>query len=132
MDGKEIFEIHVVIDDSFEVNGAFSCARMICFHGYAKSDFFEGEILPCAVDTQIADFGGNWKLSARYMLNGKDKLGNGCKIFIENAGQEIDGKIIAKPKIITDSRYLSWLEKANLKSLIENKGQELVIKIFEI
>lgn len=108
------FDIDVVLDASYQVKGQKGSATMILFHGECRSDFFNGKILPGAVDTQSGLTGQEWALSARYMLEGKDRRGNDCRIFVENNGIiEGDSEIHTKPRFFTDSAELAWLEEGD-------------------
>ena len=78
------------------------------------------------VDTQItAD--GKFSLSARYMLEGIDRSGMECRMFIENNGTSIDN---CKPKIYTDSKELSFLENADLTAYVECVEEGVVVRIY--
>ncbi len=114
MKNLEVLSVHVKIDQCFEVKSEAGSVNMINFHGTAESDFFNGVILPGGVDTQSQFAGCDWSLSARYILEGTDKNGQTCRIFIENNGHFIDGEIVTEPRILTDNPELAWLEKAEL------------------
>lgn len=113
---EAILTIDVKLDESHSVRGAKETINMICFHGEAHSDVFDGRILPGGVDTQFIGNDGNGMLSARYMLEGKDVCGNPCRIFIHNqaqTGQEAPMRTV--PVVVTDSPVLQYLEKAELE-----------------
>ncbi len=126
-----IFEINITINEVKEVIGAKGTVRMVSFGGNVSSPLFNGEVIPDAVDTQIQYNTAAKKLSARYILEGKDIAGNHCRIFIENNGTENNDVIITTPVIITDSHQLQWLENAVLKGTIVSENNQLVVKIYE-
>lgn len=134
-DWQEIIKIDVNIRDVEKVVSSTSKVIMISFDGYASGDFFTGNILPGAIDTQQQEGDSELYLSARYMLSGMDYMDKKCRIFIENSGVvKNDEQIIyATPKIITDSENLKWLESASLKSyVIPNKnGVQVLIYCLE-
>lgn len=125
-----IFEIHITINDAQEVIGSKGAARMISFGGNVSSPLFNGNVIPAAVDTQIQYNTAAKRLSARYILEGKDIAGNHCRIFIENNGSDNNGVIITTPVIITDSPELQWLENADLKGTVVSENDQLVVKIY--
>ncbi len=126
-----IFEINITINEVKEVIGAKGSVRMVNFGGNIFSPLFNGEIIPGAVDTQIQYNADVKKLSARYILEGKDIAQNPCRIFIENNGTENNGIVITTPVIITDSPELQWLENAVLKGRVVSENNQLVVKIYE-
>ena len=130
---KEILTINVNLTDIFEVKGKSAEAVMINFGGDAKSEFFEGVILPGGVDTQKEFYPERRTLSARYILEGKDMEGEKCRIFIENNGTADENKFVHEttPRIITDSKALSWMETATLKGTLEPKEGGVIIHIFK-
>ena len=104
----EILNVDALLDETYEFTGEAGTARMVTFHGSAGGEFFTGTILPGAVDTQKILKGGERSLSARYILEGTDYLGQKCRIFIENnAVLSEDGRIgYTTPTILTDSKAL--------------------------
>jgi len=126
-----IFEINITVNEVKEVIGAKGSVRMISFGGHVFSPLFNGNVIPVAVDTQIQYNTAAKKLSARYILEGKDISGNHCRIFIENNGIDNNGIIITTPIIITDSPQLQWLENAVLKGTVVSENNQLIVKIYE-
>ncbi len=125
----EIITVFVQVGQAFTVKGRAGSATMLLFSGYAEGEYFRGRILPGAVDCQKADEDG-FMLSARYILDGEDKNGNNCKIFIENNGvADKNGEIHTKPLIYTDSDCLKWLETTPLEGYISEEKGILVIHI---
>jgi len=106
---KKVFDINVVIEGFSCVKTQDECINMISFGGDCHCDFFDGVILPGGVDTQkfLKNEDGTLKpgtLSARYILEGKDKQGNPAKIFIENNGVvDKDGNVTTNPVVFTDN-----------------------------
>ena len=70
-------------------------------------------------------------LSARYILEGVDRDGKDCRIFIENNGSAAEnGDMHTTPMIITDSSALSYLETERLSGTIEPWEKGVIIHIF--
>ena len=113
---KLVLTVDVVLDEVIEVNGSRGKAAMILFHGESNCENFRGKVLPGGVDTQKEPAGEKRLLSARYVLEGKDKDGKECRIFIENNGvvDKPGADIKTTPDIYTDSEALKWLETAQL------------------
>jgi hypothetical protein len=132
-DLEEILTINVDITDFLSVKGECAEATMILFGGSCDCENFKGRILPSGVDTQKQFYPERRTLSARYMLEGVDKEGQSCKIFIENNGvsEENDIVLSTTPRIITDSKALAWMEKASLTGTIEPKEKGVIIHIFK-
>lgn len=140
MKKETVLSVHVKIDKNFEVKSEAGSANMILFHGTAESDYFKGVILPGGVDTQSQWFvnegniqtpaqDGEWRLSARYMLEGTDMEGQPCRIFIENNGSFENGEIVTRPRILTDSKALAWMEQAELVGGIVGEEDGICIEI---
>ena len=124
---KLVLQIEVDIDQSYNVRGSNGSATMILFHGKANCENFKGEILPGGVDTQ-KEIGGNARtLSARYALEGTDKTGTMCHMFIENNG----GMGRTTPTIWTDSEALKFLETAKLSGTIGMRAGGVLISIYQ-
>ncbi len=131
--GKKILELKVYLDDSLEVKGRTGQATMVIFHGEVESEWFCGKTLSNSVDTQTIWPGQPWQVSARYILEGTDKDGNPCRMFVENNGGMTDNGegIYTIPRILTDSAALQWLEDADLYGRVEGKEDYISIKIFQ-
>ena len=110
---KKVFQIHVILDQTFSVQGGKGSATMILFHGDLDTTFFKGEIQPGAVDTQRSG-----AISARYILVGEDADGTPTKIFIDNS--QVNG--VLKPYVLTDNPKLRWLEKTDWEARIAMGG----------
>lgn len=129
---QEILCLKIEFDESLEVHGQNGRARMICFHGEAESRLFRGKVMPGGVDTQIRGIGEVNRVSARYILAGKDYTGEDCRIFIENNGVDPENgeSIQTQPRIITDSVALSWLENADLNGTVSEINGILYARIY--
>ena len=127
MNGELLLEIQVKILDSQRVNGAARDIVMIPFTGVAGGPWFTGHVIGPGVDTQKIGKDGKAFLSARYMLEGTDKSGQSCRIFIENQGSFDSG---FKPLIVTDSALLSDWERANLYATVEGAPGGVLVRVF--
>lgn len=132
MNKKLVLQIEVLLDAFNTVKGENGEATMILFHGNFVSDYGNGVVLPGGVDTQIEYKGQKRKLSARYILQGKDNNGNLFNIFVENNGVCTgDMPFITTPKVLTDCKELAFLEKADLYGEVHSAGEgKVLIKIF--
>lgn len=129
---KEIFKLNIAVDEWNEVCGNKATARMILFHGDVESPYFTGKICNGGVDTQYQPKGGANHLSARYIMEGIDDVGNPCKIFVENNGTDMgEGKLVTKPVILTNSERLKWLEEEELSGKVCHEDGKLVIRIYQ-
>ena len=99
---------------------------MIPFTGEAFGPYFNGKVVGPGVDTQTI-INGKAKLSARYMLEGKDAEGNPCRIFIENQG---DWETGFRPTVVTDSALLGDWEQSNLSATVEGAPGGVTVRIF--
>ena len=129
---REILTIQVRTTEFLEVKGSKAEALMILFDGTCDCENFKEKILPGGVDTQKEFYPESRKLSARYMLEGMDKEGKACHIFIENNGTANKNGMVeeTKPRIITDSACLSWMETADLSGTITPWDKGVMIHIF--
>lgn len=132
MSEKEILTIRIILDGSESLNGGSQKIVMIHFHGDCQSELFHGTLIPGGIDTQRIRPDGQTMLSARYMMEGTDCDQQNCRIFIENNGAVgTDGRIRTKPKIVTDSKALQWLESAELTGTVTSAAdKEILIHIF--
>ena len=125
--GDMLLEIHVNILDTLRVNGASRDIAMIPFTGIAGGPWFTGKVIGPGVDTQKIGKDGRAVLSARYMLEGTDKSGQTCRVFIENQGSFDTG---FKPLIVTDSALLSDWETAELYAAVEGAPGGVLVRVF--
>lgn len=123
-----LLTIDVKCLDGVTVEGHSQTVVLVPFTGKAKGDFFNGEIISSAVDTQRYKKDGTNSLSARYMIEGVDFEGKKCKIFVEN---NVSGESW-KPSIVTDSEVLKDWESSNLRSTVEGVDGGVIVKIFKL
>lgn len=109
---RVIMTLTINCTTSYEISSRDKTIRTVLFDGYARGDYFNGTIMPGAVDTQECFPDGSGTLSARYILKGTDFEGKECSVFIENAAAL--GSVDTSPVIVTDSDALSWLNHADL------------------
>ncbi len=122
-----LLKIEVVLDRTYNVLGKNGEVTMILFHGECTGKYFTGTVQAGGVDTQIQEQGELKKLSARYILEGKDFNGLPCRIFIENNGIVSEkNDIMTYPVIYTDSPALQWMEEESLIGRVKGKGESLV------
>lgn len=131
---NEVLRINIRISQIKVVEGHHHKVVMIHFEGDADCENFKGSIQPGAIDTQVLQSDKLLTLSARYLLSGVDKMNNKCQIFIENnldaSRPEETGKIYTRPRIITDSKALAYLETANLSGIVNTSEKELWVSIY--
>lgn len=129
---KELFKIHIDLQDTFEVQGNKGTAKMLLFNGSVTSELFTGIVLPGAVDTQIKKSGEKNTLSARYILDGVDSCEQRCQIFIQNDGIDLeDGECIkTTPFLLTNSENLKWIETLNVKGEVLGEKEGVVIRLY--
>jgi hypothetical protein len=135
---KLIFEVAVEIDltQVFQLKGSAGEVLMIPFSGMVEGDLFSGRILPGGVDTQTVDQNGVRHMSARYMLEGIDKNGEQCRIYIDNNGW-FSGEMVMPfktiPTFFTDSKTLApYLHSNKFRTEGHSRQGGVTIKVFEI
>jgi len=124
---KEIFQVQVVVHGSAEVKSKQKTINRVFFTGDVESDLFTGKVLDTGIDTQFIENGQAY-LSARYMLEGIDKSGENCRIFIQNEGAP-DNLV---PMIVTDSEALAFLNEAVLSATVEPTKEGVLVTIFAV
>lgn len=138
MDDKLILEVFVtvVFEEISKLEGAAGDVVMIPFGGTASGEIFTGVVLPGGVDTQRVDVNGVRHMSARYMLEGTDRVGAKCRIFIENNGhfpKEEPMPFRTIPVFRTDSSALSpYLHRDAFRGEGHSVDGKLVIRFYEI
>ncbi|MBQ6695237.1 MAG: DUF3237 family protein [Lachnospiraceae bacterium] len=125
----EIFRILVNVTETHQVCSQGGCVNMLLFDGTCEGEYFQGRILSGGVDTQMVNPEGRGTLSARYMLEGIDKEGNPCKVFIQNDAEIGTEDSTTHPQIFTDSECLKWLEQETLTGRILWEQEQLIISI---
>ena len=138
MNDRLIFEIIVDIDAAHisQLNSTAGEVVMIPFSGTATGEFFQGLILPGGVDVQTVDQTGVRHMSARYMLEGTDKTGQPCRIYVDNNGW-FSGEMVMPfrtiPTFRTDSRSLAeYLHRNKFRAEGHPREGGVIIKVFEI
>lgn len=131
MEKKEILTIDVQVQGVFELKGTVGEVSMVPFDGTCETEYFRGKVMAGGVDTQMMWYPDPKMISARYMLIGTDCAGKACRIFVENNGAEINGRVEeTKPRIITDSEALSWFETARLTGTLTPTDSGVTVRIF--
>ncbi len=128
MEKELLFEINVAAGEPVSVSDGRESVCMVPFGGVTESELFTGAVLGEGIDTQTT-ISEKTALSARYMLEGRDLLGERCRIFIENNG--IFGEDHTRPRLVTDSRLLGWLGRAPLSGRVSPEGTGVRVGIFE-
>ncbi len=123
---EPIITINVTTYEAQAVKGGSSGVVMIPFSAVAEGEYFSGKTVADGWDTQYSTQ-ESWTLSARYMLEGTDQNGQRCRLFIENNGTSLDS---CKPKIITDSEALAFLETAPLYAIAECVEGGVIVRIY--
>jgi len=138
MTDKLIFEVTVDIDPAqiSQLKGPAGEVLMIPFGGTVEGELFSGRILPGGVDTQTVDQNGVRHMSARYMLEGVDKNGEKCRIYIDNNGW-FSGEMVMPfktiPTLFTNSKALApYLHSNNFRTEGHSRQGGVTIKVFEI
>jgi hypothetical protein len=135
---KLIFEVLVDIDPAqvSQLKGPAGEVVMIPFSGKVEGAVFNGRVLPGGVDTQTVDQNGVRHMSARYMLEGTDKDGQPCKIYIDNNGwfsNEMAMPFKTIPTLFTDSKVLApYLHSNKFRTEGHPRQGGVTIKVFEI
>ena len=124
--GKLIVTINVTTYEAQTLESENSKVVMIPFSCKAEGEYFNGKTVANGVDTQITTDKGFF-LSARYMLEGTDRSGEKCRLFIENNGTSLDSCV---PKIYTDSKDLAFLEAAKLTAAVECVENGVIVRIY--
>lgn len=127
MNSELILEIEVNCLDAVSVKGHMKDICMIPFTGEARGRLFSGSVTGTGTDTQKISKSGECRLSARYMLEGRDASGVQCRIFIENETRD-DGTL--RPVIVTDSEMLADWESASLYSEVQPRDGGVTVKIY--
>ena len=127
MKNELLMEIEVELHGTAGFEGPHSKVTLLPFSARTAGKYFTGSTVMDGVDTQRTDAEGNFSLSARYMLKGKDYTGQECSIFIENNGSSLDNCI---PAILTDSEALAFLENTPLASTVEGREGGVTVRIY--
>ena len=126
----EVLRILIKPTGSNQVNSGKGFFNRVLFEGECECENFKGKVLPGGVDTQYYYAEGKGRISARYMMEGVDKEGKPCKIYIQNDGEHDNGFLPTTPKVYTDSEALRWLEDADLTGHLIFEEGNLIISIY--
>jgi hypothetical protein len=138
MNDKLIFEVAVEIDSTqiSYLKGPAGEVLMIPFVGTVEGELFNGRVLPGGVDTQTVDQNGVRHMSARYMLEGIDKNGDKCRIYIDNEGwfpSDMAMPFKTIPTFFTDSKALAnYLHSNKFRTEGHPRRGGVTIKVYEI
>ena len=124
--GEPIVTINVTTYETQMLESNNARVVMIPFSCEATGKYFNGKTVADGVDTQITT-ADSFSLSARYMLEGTDRTGKKCRMFIENNGTSLDNCV---PKIHTDSEELAFLENSVLTAKVECVENGVIVKIY--
>lgn len=123
-----LLSIEINCHEAVSVRGLDTEVVMVPFSGRAYGRYFNGEIIGTGIDTQKYDIkSGEGKLSARYMLQGTDRDGAACRIFIENSQHDEQGW---HPLIVTDSKCLAEWERLPLTASVDGTESGVLVRIF--
>ncbi len=125
---KEILTLFIFVANSFQVADDTQTVNMVGFTGHAEGPYFTGRILPGGVDTQRYTAEGG-SLSARYMLEGMDSMGDSCRVFIENSVTPGMPQGHTHPTLVTNSKALQQMTKGELTGRLTIQGDTIVIRI---
>ncbi len=138
MPDKLIFEVAVEINTTqvSQLKGPAGEVLMIPFSGTVTGELFSGQILPGGVDTQTVDQNGVRHMSARYMLEGVDNVGERCRIYIDNQGW-FSGPVTMPfktiPTFYTDSQALApYLHSNQFRTEGHPRQGGVTIKVYQI
>lgn len=126
---KEILNIHITGAEGsskIDVNESMGIG-LKAFGGYCDNPYFKGKVLPGGFDN-MKKVDGVATLSARYVLEGTDKNGQACKIFIEN--NALQGSSYSSPTVFTDSKALAFLNDSPLVGYLDKSNHEFRVRIF--
>lgn len=129
-DNKLLLKLKINLKNTYEIKAKDKTIVQILFDGDASGDYFKGTILPGAVDTQTIYPDGTGELSARYTIDGIDREGQKCKLYISNVAKMGDNK--TTPKITTNSQALSFFNNAAMYGEIVWVDNQMYINIYEI
>lgn len=123
-----LLTIDVECYEALNVKGQEKEVVLVQFGGTASGDYFSGSVIGTGTDTQKYDLkSGSKCLSARYILEGRDRDGKQCRIFIEN---ELNSENCWHPMLVTDSNCLSPWEKLALTATVDSTDKGVVVRIY--
>ena len=141
MEKKLILQVHVKInpEDISVLKGKAGDVVMIPFSGTVEGEIFNGVVRPGGVDVQRTNLSKIRHMGARYMLEGTDKTGAACKIFVDNNGW-FDDDIPAEgmgfktvPTFMTDSEALApYLHQNKFVGIGTPEEGGVLISMYEV
>ncbi len=116
----ELFSVTVDNGNVETVDGNTCRVDMQYFTGSVSGKYFNGEVYKESSDVKKTYADGSTTHCARYILSGTDSAGKSCSIFIQDSE---DGLVL-----LTDSDELSWIEKADIKSVerVNASGKKVI------
>lgn len=115
---KELFSVNMSETKLETVDGSTCRVDMQYFDGDASGDYFNGNVYKESSNVKKTYKDGRITNCARYILKGNDDEGKECMIFIQDDGVTNDGVTVTKPRILTNSSSLSWIEKADIQGRV--------------
>ena len=110
----------------------------IPFTATVESALFSGKTLPGACDVQVENPAGSRNMCAKYMFEGRDSVGNACKLFVENNGylaevMRHDPFFHAYPRFMTDSPVLGeYLSQQRFRSEVQGFDWGVEVRIYDV
>lgn len=138
MERKPILDIKIEANGpAVHLKGENAEVDMIPFKGSVCSEIFTGIVEPCGVDTQVVNAVYVRHMSARYMLTGVDRVGQPCRIYVENNGWFDDRTktmpFHTVPTFYTDSEELApYLHSTRFEGEGVDEADGLHIYFYEI
>lgn len=138
MPAEPILEIVVTIKREDCTSFATSNGKVtfLPFAGEATG-IVTGTVRPGGVDVQVTDAAGVRHMCARYIIDGIDKNGDPCHVYVENNAYFQKGNnpmpFDATPTFMTDSPTLApYLHRANFRAEGHAAPGGVTIKIFDL
>lgn len=125
---KELFSVNMSETKLETVDGSTCRVNMQYFDGDASGEYFNGNVYKESSNVKKTYKDGRITNCARYILKGNDDKGKECMIFIQDDGVTNDGVTVTKPRILTNSPSLSWIEKADIQGRVvtDENGNSVV------
>lgn len=127
---EKIMTLYINCKEFLEVKNDELTMLQIIFDGTVEGEWFNGTVMNGGVDTQTINPDGSGTLSARYCLEGTDREGLSCRMYISNDAELGNEKTF--PKIHSDSPNLKWLSSARLEGKMINDDEGLRIEFYAL
>lgn len=127
---EKIMTLYINCKEFLEVKNDELTMLQIIFDGTVEGEWFNGTVMNGGVDTQTINPDGSGTLSARYCLEGTDREGLSCRMYISNDAELGSEKTF--PKIHSDSPSLKWLSSARLEGKMINDDEGLRIEFYAL